>query len=124
MWERVVRGRGPHGPPRRGRAGGRLAARRGSRALRRVLQAQNAGADFLLCGTVFKSETHEDIEPNGLRFLASLRGEIDIPIIAVGGITQSNVLDCIQSGAQGVAMIRAFSKSHDPEKVARSFYEL
>ena len=89
-----------------------------------AIQAQNDGSDFLLCGTVFKSETHEDIEPNGLGFLASLRGEIDIPIIAVGGITQSNVLDCIQAGAQGVAMIRAFSKSHDPEKVARSFYEL
>ena len=89
-----------------------------------AIQAQNDGADFLLGGTVFKSATHEDIEPNGLEFLASLRGKIDIPIIAVGGINQSNLLDCIQSGAQGVAMIRAFSNSNDPEKVARTFYKL
>ena len=104
--------------------GNSLLIGRSIHSIEAAIQAQNDGADFLLGGTVFKSDTHKYIEPNGLEFLASLRGKIDIPVIAVGGITQSNVLDCIQSGAQGVAMIRAFSNSNDPEKVARSFYEL
>lgn len=104
--------------------GNSLLIGRSIHSIEAAIQAQNDGADFLLGGTVFKSETHKDIEPNGLEFLASLRRKIDIPIIAVGGITQSNVLDCIQSGAQGVAMIRVFSNSKYPEKVARTFYEL
>ena len=93
-------------------------------SLESAIQSQNEGADFLLGGTVFKSETHKDVEPNGLHFLTSLKDKIDIPIIAIGGITEDNVGECIKSGANGVAMIRSFSNSKDPEKVARNFHRL
>ena len=104
--------------------GDRLMIGRSIHSLESAIQSQNEGADFLLGGTVFKSETHKDVEPNGLHFLTSLKDKIDIPIIAIGGITEDNVGECIKSGANGVAMIRSFSNSKDPEKVARNFHRL
>lgn len=104
--------------------GGRLMIGRSIHSLESAIQSQNEGADFLLGGTVFKSETHKDSEPNGLHFLTSLKNKIDIPIIAIGGITQDNVSECIKAGANGVAMIRSFSNSKDPENVARNFHRL
>ena len=104
--------------------GDRLMIGRSIHSLESAIQSQNEGADFLLGGTVFKSETHKDVDPNGLHFLTSLKDKIDIPIIAIGGITEDNVGECIKSGANGVAMIRSFSNSKDPEKVARNFHRL
>ena len=89
-----------------------------------AIRAQNQGADFLLGGTIFESDTHPGIDPNGLEFLSSLREKIHIPIIAVGGVTPKNAIDCIRAGAQGVAVIRAFTNNKDPECIARDFHDL
>ena len=47
-----------------------------------------------------------------------------VPVVGVGGITPENALTVIESGAVGVAMMRAVSESEDPERAVRDFVNL
>jgi thiamine-phosphate pyrophosphorylase len=80
--------------------------------------ARDKGADFVVFGPVFETQSKakgEYGEPVGLRNLAQVAGELSpFPVLALGGLDLSKVADCIQAGAAGVAAIRMFG---DPERL-------
>lgn len=71
-------------------------------------QAQEGGADFVVFGPVFETESKRMFgEPQGLNKLAEVASNVpELPVIAVGGISIDNVDRCIQAGADGIAAIR------------------
>jgi thiamine-phosphate pyrophosphorylase len=73
--------------------------------------AQLAGADFVVFGPVFDTESKRVFgEPQGLEKLEELTtGLREIPVLAVGGVTLDNVEACFNAGASGVAAIRLFN---------------
>ena len=85
--------------------------------------ARRGGADFVVFGPVF--ETASKIEygaPQGLTKLEKVSLEVSpFPVLALGGLTISNVADCLQVGAQGIAAIRMFG---DPEKLGDVVYAI
>jgi thiamine-phosphate pyrophosphorylase len=77
-----------------------------------AVTAREAGADFVVFGPVFDTESKRDFgEPQGVERLRAITRELgDIPVVAIGGIALNNVEACFQSGARGVAAIRLFSE--------------
>lgn len=80
-------------------------------------QALRAGADYLGVGAIFPSPTKPDREPISLDILRAIRVEIDLPIVAIGGIDATNAAVPLENGADGVAVISALRQCLDPEEV-------
>lgn len=87
--------------------------------LEEARQAEAEGADFLLAGTIYASQTHADAPPRGPLFLADLHNAVQLPIMAIGGIERGRVGECRRAGAFGVAVIRAVWRAPDPLSAAR-----
>ena len=78
------------------------------RSVATVEQALAADADYLGAGPVWATPSKADAEPPiGLEGLRRVCVAVDIPVVAIGGIDASNAAACIESGAAGVAVIRA-----------------
>lgn len=78
-------------------------------------------ADYVGIGPVFSSESKGDagnaIGVDGFKRLAAL---VELPAIAVGGITFDRALQITVAGAAGVAVINAIFKADDPERATRA----
>ena len=70
--------------------------------------AAAAGADFVVFGPVFETESKRVYgEPQGVNKLSEVTRELgEFPVVAIGGITLENVGECFDAGARGVAAIR------------------
>lgn len=85
--------------------------------------AQAAGADYVAVGAMFPTATKPDFELVGPDLVRTLRAEMRVPLIGIGGITPQNVGDVIRAGAAGVAVISAICAADDPEGATRRFLE-
>ena len=75
--------------------------------LEEALKAQELGADMITYSPVFY--TPNKGEPLGLKALEALVSQVNIPVLALGGIlTQEQIQACEKSGASGFASIRYF----------------
>jgi len=73
-----------------------------------ALRAEGEGADFVIFGPVWASPSHPDSQPVGLEALAEVAHAVDIPVLAIGGVTEERVAACRDAGAAGYAAIRLF----------------
>ena len=80
--------------------------------------ARAAGADFVVFGPVFETESKRAYgKPQGLDKLAEVARALgEFPVVAIGGITLDNVDECLQAGARGIAAIRLLN---DTENLTR-----
>jgi thiamine-phosphate pyrophosphorylase len=70
-------------------------------------RAEFLGADMITYSPIF--DTPNKGKPLGVDAISRLREEIDIPIIALGGIIEQKEIDAVMSrGASGFASIRYF----------------
>src|SRR5690349_1482730 len=69
------------------------------------LEAERAGADFVVFGPVFDSPGKKAV---GLEPLRKISNALKIPVIAIGGITLANTDAVLNAGAAGIAGIRLF----------------
>jgi thiamine-phosphate pyrophosphorylase len=71
-------------------------------------EAMRAEADYLGVGPIWATPSKLDAaRPIGLAELARICRSTTIPVIAIGGVDASNAARCIESGASGVAVVRA-----------------
>lgn len=75
------------------------------------------GADYLVAGSVYETETHPRTPPAGLELIERL-SPMEVPIVAIGGITGERVAEVRGAGAAGVAVIRAVWSALRPEDAA------
>lgn len=71
------------------------------------------GADYLGVGAVFPTSTKNDALPVPLDTLREITREIPLPVVAIGGITEENVLQLQGTGIAGVAVISALFAQPD-----------
>ena len=76
-------------------------------------QAAADGADYLLAGSIYETASHPAALPQGTALIRALRS-CQLPVLAIGGVDEGNVGDCISAGAYGVAVIRAVWQAADP----------
>ncbi len=100
-------------------AGDKLLIGRSVHSLESALAADASGADLLLAGTVFATDSHPTAQPAGPRLLSSIVERSRLPLVGIGGIVRQNVSQAMEAGASGVAVVRAILCSDDPEQAAR-----
>lgn len=82
------------------------------------------GADYIGFGPVYTTASKDDAAPvTGIELLKQVAGVINIPIIAIGGVSVGNVPEVLRAGAQGIAVISAVCCQDDPEQATRSLRE-
>lgn len=100
-------------------AGDKLIIGRSVHSLEGAIEAQKAGADFLIAGTIFPSQSHPGSVPAGLQFLRALQQKIMIPCLAIGGVTRDNLASVVEAGAWGAAIVGAIGTSPRPKDAAK-----
>jgi thiamine-phosphate pyrophosphorylase len=101
----------------------RLLVGRSVHGLDEAIQAANAGADYLTFGHVFPTTSHPGLAPRGLDELKTIVEQVDVPVLAIGGITSDNLEDVLATGAAGIAVISAILADADPRWAAARLRE-
>lgn len=78
--------------------------------------------DYVGAGPVFATSSKEDAKkPVGIEWIQRLRKKHpELPIVAIGGINESNAHQIIEAGADGVAVISAITKSKNIIETVRN----
>lgn len=84
--------------------------------------ALREGADFLVVGNVYPTDSHPGRPSGGLNLLRDIAA-LGLPVIAIGGITSARVAEAKEAGAYGVAAIRALWHAPDPAAAALAMLE-
>lgn len=87
--------------------------------VKEALLAQERGADYLGVGAVFPTGSKDDAEQVDRAVLSEICRAVDIPVIAIGGITRDNVLSLSGTGIAGIAVISAIFAKKDIQAAAR-----
>jgi thiamine-phosphate pyrophosphorylase len=85
-----------------------------------ALKAEHAGANYLGFGHMFPTTSKD--KSSAPRTVEELRAVIDavsIPVIAIGGISLSNIVEILVPGLGGIAVISAVSEAENPRAVIR-----
>jgi len=82
--------------------------------------AKQQGADHLGFGPVFPTATKPDAgEPVGLAVVRELKAANILPIVAIGGIDESNIAQVAAAGADAASVISAVVKADDMEAACK-----
>ena len=90
-----------------------------SATLEEALQAEKRGADYIAVGSIYSTQSKSDIRLAGLKTLRQVKKKVSVPVVAIGGISEDNVVDVIRAGADAVAVISAVMNSDDVKKASR-----
>lgn len=86
--------------------------------------ARRAGATYLGVGPVWGTTTKAALpQPIGLDGLAAVCEAVDLPVIAIGGITAERAKLCREAGAHGVAVVGAISAAANPHQATAELLE-
>ncbi len=87
--------------------------------LEQALGVQAAGADYVGLGPVFSTTSKDDAGPvTGLDKLADVCKNLNIPVVAIGGVDQTNAERVMAAGAYGIAVISAVCCQESPVQAA------
>lgn len=84
-----------------------------ARTVELALDAQEEGADYIGVGSIYSSPTKPGAEVIGLGRLQQIKEAVSLPVVALGGINESNVSEVIKAGADCVAVIDAVLNASD-----------
>ena len=91
-------------------------------SLEHAIRAAEEGADYLGIGPIFATSSKATgYGPVGCDMIRRLHARIDLPLMAIGGITQETVGEVIRAGAAGVAVISAIAQADDVTRATRAF---
>lgn len=71
----------------------------------------DGGLDYLVLGTVFSSRSKPGLSPCGVSVLEAVADAVDLPVLAIGGVTVDKSVEVFRAGAAGVAAIGLFAEA-------------
>ena len=77
-------------------------------SLESALRAEAQDADYVIFGPVWESASHPGLAPVGISALRAVARSLEIPVLAIGGVTEDRVEVCLAAGADGYAAIGMF----------------
>lgn len=86
--------------------------------------AQERGADYLGVGAVFGTTTKHDARHLTPEKLREITDAVDVPVVAIGGINETNILGLKGCGMEGAAVVSALFAQPDPGAAAKSLRAL
>lgn len=84
-------------------------------------QAESAGADYVAFGSCFGSATKPLAVKASLDLFRTAKSQLNLPIVAIGGITLDNAALVINAGADAVAVINALWHANDVTQIVQHF---
>ena len=88
-----------------------------------AVEAEASGADFLILGTLFETSSHPGARTSGLDIVREVSERVSVPVLGIGGVSESNIADVIGAGAAGAAVITAISMDRRPKEAASRLSE-
>ena len=93
-------------------------------SLPEALAARDAGADYLGVGAAFPTGTKADARPIDRAVYRTVTAAVDIPVVAIGGITRENLPELTGCGLAGVAVVSALFAQRDVRAAAAELRRL
>jgi len=85
-----------------------------------ALEAERAGASYIFFGPVYDTPSKRSFgSPHGIARLTRVCEAVRIPMVAIGGVTETNAAETLRAGAAGIAAIRLFQESEDAESLGK-----
>lgn len=94
-----------------------------------ILLHWRGGADYIGCGPFRFTETKKNLSPVlGLEGYARILGQmkeagVDMPVVAIGGITKADIPGLMRTGVQGIALSGTVLRAQDPAGEMRQILE-
>ena len=92
-----------------------------AKTVKRALEAERGGADYLGTGAIFPTTTKENAPITLISTLKTICQRVDIPVVAIGGLTSENIDQLIGTGIAGVAVVRDLMQAEDIEAKTQAF---
>ena len=89
-----------------------------------ALEAVKNGADCLGVGAMFSTATKTDVDVLPKEILRDICAAVDIPVVAIGGISKKNMSKLSGTGVDGVALVSAIFAADDIENECRLLRKL
>lgn len=90
-----------------------------ARTVQQAQMAYEGGADYLGVGAVFSTSTKTDANTIGYETLKTICDHTPLPVVAIGGINQENMLSLTGSGIAGIAVVSALFAAQDITQAAQ-----
>ena len=95
-----------------------------ARTLDEAKKAKSEGADYLGVGAIYPTTSKDTAVAIGPEALREIRRAIDIPLVAIGGINETNLKTVIKAGADAAAVISAVMSADDVEKATHRLVQI
>ena len=92
--------------------------------LESAIEAERQGADYVAFGAFFVSATKPGAVTAAMSLLPQAKRRIQVPVVAIGGITSDNAMQLIQRGADAVAVSGALFGASNTQSAAAQFSRL
>lgn len=88
-------------------------------------RAQQQQANYVGFGPIYQTATKETAAtPRGKKLIRDTLEAIDIPLVALGGISERNISEVVAAGADHVAVCSAIVSAEDVERAAATLKEM
>ncbi len=92
--------------------------------LQEAIMAHDEGADYITISPVFKTSYKDySVSPLGVVKIKEIKEQVNIPVIALGGINENNVDEVLGNGADGIAVMSTVLLSENPSQTAGRLYD-
>ena len=88
-----------------------------------AILAQEQGADYIGSGAMFRSTAKPNAQSISFETLREICRAVTIPVVAIGGISQQNIVQLRGCGIAGVAVVSAIFAQPDIEAATRKLYQ-
>ena len=92
-----------------------------AKTVKRALEAETSGADYLGTGAIFPTTTKENAPITLISTLKTICQTVAIPVVAIGGLTSENIDQLVATGIAGVAVVRDLMQAEDIEAKTQAF---
>ncbi len=89
-----------------------------------AIDAVKNGADCLGVGAMFSTSTKLDADVLSWQTLYDICHAVEVPVVAIGGLTKENIPKLSGSGVDGVALVSAIFAAKDIKQECKELYEI
>lgn len=91
--------------------------------LSEAIRAQNDGASYIGVGAIYQTNSKSNTRKVTLKELKEIRVAVTLPIVAIGGINETNIKEVVSINVNGVAIISAIFNSDNISKSIDELYK-
>lgn len=89
-----------------------------------AVKAEKGGADYLGVGAIFATGTKDNAKSVSIELLRQIKASVSIPVVAIGGINETNVKMVMNAGVDGVSVVSAILAKENVRQGAANLFKL